>query len=150
MVRNGCNEQQGSNVMTEFKITRIETVKGTSHLYIEAEFYVDSVLTHIEDFIIGRPAEKRVYTGSVGPDDEILDPNAYLTESLDIKQEILDVIRGFERAHRGDGLLTGERTVRTSQVKTDQSDPNGFLGRAEVQELKNRMISLQSAQDFVV
>lgn len=137
-------------MMTEFKIIRVETVKGTSHLYIEVEFYVDSVLIHTEDFIIGRPAEKRVYAGPVGPDDEILDPNAYITEPLDIKQEIFDVIRGFERAHRGDHFLAGERTVRTCEVKTDQSDPNGFVGRAEVQELKNRMISLQSTQDFVV
>ena len=127
---------------TEFKITRIETVFKTTHLYLLVEFYIDDALTHTEDFIIGRAAEKRVYTGSIGPDDEILDPEAYTIEPLDIKQEIIDVIHGFERIHRGDVLLSGEETIRVSEVKTDESDPIGFVGRAEVQALLNIKIGI--------
>ena len=128
---------------TEFKITGLETVSRTTHLYLVVEFYVDNVLVHVEDFIIGRPAEKRVYTGLIGPDDEILEPEAYTVELIDIRQEILDVIQDFERRHRGDVLLTGHqgagRTSRTSDgiIKRDDSDPNGWLERADIQALKD-------------
>lgn len=127
---------------TEFKITRLETVSKTTHLYLVVEFYVDNALTHTEDFIIARPAEKRIYIGLVGPDDEILEPDNYLIEPLDIKQEILDVIEGFERIHRGDALLLGggKQTSRVSQIATDQSDPNGWLNQKEVEDLKNRKV----------
>ena len=129
---------------TEFKITTFETVSDTTHLYLVVEFYINNTLTHTEDFIIGRPAEKRVYTGLIGPDDEILDPEAYTIEPLDIKQEIIDVIQGFERVHRGDALLTGpgRPTNRTSGhvIKTDQTDPHGWLDRTEIKELKNKKV----------
>lgn len=125
---------------TEFKITRLETISKTTHLYLVVEFYVDDVLTHTEDFIIARPAEKRTYIGLVGPDDEILEPDNYLIEPLDIKQEVLEVIRGFERKHRGDTLLTGRQTGRTSQITTDLSDPNGWLNRDEIKALKKEML----------
>lgn len=127
---------------TEFMIITLETVSKTTHLYLVVEFYIDNTLTHTEDFIIGRPAEKRIYTGAIGPDDEILDPEAYTIESLDIKQEIIDVIHGFERVHRGDALLTGKPTNRTSShvIKTDQTDPHGWLNRNEVKDLKDKKV----------
>ena len=127
---------------TEFKITRLETVSDTTHLYLVVEFYVDDTLTHTEDFIIARPSEKRTYTGLVGLDDEVLEPDKYLVEPMDIKQEILAVIEGFEHIHRDDVLLVGgsKQTSRVSQITTDQSDPNGWLNRLEVKDLINKRV----------
>ena len=127
---------------TEFKITRLETVSQTTHLYLVVEFYVDDILTHTEDFVIARPAEKRTYIGLVGPDDEILEPDNYLVELLDIKQEVLDVIEGFERVHRDDALLlgNGKQTNRVSQIATDQSDPNDWLKQKELKDLKDKKV----------
>lgn len=127
---------------TEFKITRLETVSKTTHLYLVVEFYVDDALTHTEDFIIGRPAEKHTYIGTVDEEGEILEPDNYLVEPLDIKQEILDVLQGFERTHRGDRLLSGKETMRVTEVKTDSSDPLGFVNRAEVQALVGQKLDI--------
>lgn len=129
---------------TDFEITEINTVAGTNQLYVLVDFYVDDLLTHSEDFIIQRSPDKRVYLGPIGPDGEILEPENYSIEPTDIKQEILNEIQAFEQRHRGDNLLTGSPTDRTSRamITRDQTDPHGWLARRDVEDLKGRKTRL--------
>jgi len=114
----------------KFKITKIETVKGSHRLYVDVAFLDGGKIVHRNDFVMQIAPVHREYTGEEGPNGEILDPKAYEERENDVAAEIVANIRRYvERADmkRADN--------RDSRIKTEDTDPLGLRAKEGVTDL---------------
>ena len=116
----------------KFKITWIETVKGTHYIYLDVAFLKGGQVMHRNDFIMQIQPVYRIYIGRVGPNGEQLDQGDEYFEQhdTDVRAAILDNIRRY--VARADLAV---KDNRDRGIRTEDTDPLGLRARPGVAEL---------------
>lgn len=106
----------------DYKITKIETPKGTAYLYVDVEFIDQSgEVVHRNDFVMQIPPTRRVYIGPELAEGETPDLKDYEEQETDVKTEIIGNIERY--ISRIEARGTSRLDARDPSIKTDQEDP---------------------------
>jgi hypothetical protein len=125
-------ESGREKVVDKFRVESIRTVAKTNHLYVDVAFLDAGRVVHRNDFIMQIPARQREYVGDVGPDGEILDPEAYEETDSDAAGIIAANIRRYVGRAK---METPD--ARSPRIETEDTDPLGLRARPEVAALVN-------------
>jgi len=115
----------------KFKITKIETVKGSHRLYVDVAFLDGGKIVHRNDFVMQIRRTHREYVGAEGPNGEILEPKAYEEQANDVAAEIVANIRRYV------ARVDMKRRVdnRDQSIVTEDTDPLGLRAAPGVADL---------------
>ena len=116
----------------KFKITKIETVKGSHRLYVDVAFLDGGKIVHRNDFVMQIALTHCEYVGRVGPDGEQLDKGEqyFETRDTDVAAEIVANIRRY--AERADMKRVDNRDP---DISTEDTDPLGLRAKEGVTDL---------------
>ena len=121
----------------KYRITEISTTVD-NHLYLVVEFMArGNVVSHYNDFVIGRRSIKRTYIGAIGDNGEVLEPDAYTEEAYNINDEIQEIIKNYMRRH---DVTHGDKRAR--RILRGSSDLRGHRQRALDAGLLDKLVTV--------
>jgi hypothetical protein len=118
----------------KIRIADIKTVARAGLLYVDVAFLDDQrEVVHRNDFVMQIAPTYRVYTGELGPNGEILDPEAFEELQTDVPAVILTNIRAYLVRHPDLSKLPAD--CRDPHIRREDSDPLGLRARPGVADL---------------
>lgn len=118
----------------KFKITSLQTVKGSNMLYADVEFLDDAgQVVHLNDFIMQISPTQIVYIGPPLANDESPDPKDFEEQPVDVEAVITSNITRYAHRYNDFAGLTADN--RDASIERDNTDPLDLKADPKVTDL---------------